>query len=98
MRWVLATTATVTAITAGAVTLGIGLVATNDCHYLYADDAKAHEILLCIQSKKTRDDPKAWKLGTHELYVKGPEEMAAAFAEHPEAVTNTVASNTRNRL
>ncbi|HUE40276.1 MAG TPA: DNA polymerase III subunit alpha [Candidatus Binatia bacterium] len=71
--------------------LGLPLVATNDCHYLHAEDAKAHEILLCIQSKKTRDDPKAWKLGTHELYVKGPAEMAAAFAELPEAVTNTLA-------
>jgi DNA polymerase III subunit alpha len=71
--------------------LGLPLVATNDCHYLHADDAKAHEILLCIQSKKTRDDPKAWKLGTHELYVKGPAEMTAAFAELPEAVTNTLA-------
>ncbi|HJQ84152.1 MAG TPA: PHP domain-containing protein, partial [Candidatus Binatia bacterium] len=50
--------------------LGLPLVATNDCHYLHADDAKAHEILLCIQSKKTRDDSKAWKLGTHELWVK----------------------------
>jgi DNA polymerase-3 subunit alpha len=71
--------------------LGLPLVATNDCHYLAADDAKAHEILLCIQSKKTRDDPKAWKLGTHELYVKSPEEMTAAFAALPEAVANTVA-------
>jgi DNA polymerase III subunit alpha len=71
--------------------LGLPLVATNDCHYLAAADAKAHEILLCIQSKKTRDDPKAWKLGTHELYVKSPEEMAAGFAALPEAVANTVA-------
>ncbi len=71
--------------------IGLGLVATNDCHYLRAEDAKAHEILLCIQSKKTRDDPKAWKLGTNELYVKGPDEMAAAFHELPEAVSNTLA-------
>ncbi|MET0153034.1 MAG: DNA polymerase III subunit alpha [Candidatus Binatia bacterium] len=71
--------------------LGLGLVATNDCHYLRAEDAKAHEILLCIQSKKTRDDPKAWKLGTDELYVKGPSEMISAFHELPEAVANTLA-------
>ena len=71
--------------------LGLGLVATNDCHYLRAEDAKAHEILLCIQSKKTRDDPKAWKLGTNELYVKSPEEMAAAFRDLPEAISNTLA-------
>jgi DNA polymerase-3 subunit alpha len=71
--------------------LGLGLVATNDCHYLRAEDSKAHEILLCIQSKKTRDDPKAWRLGTNELYVKGPDEMIAAFRELPEAVSNTLA-------
>jgi DNA polymerase-3 subunit alpha len=71
--------------------LGLGLAATNDCHYLRAEDSKAHEILLCIQSKKTRDDPKAWRLGTNELYVKGPEEMIAAFRELPEAVSNTLA-------
>ncbi|HSD10940.1 MAG TPA: PHP domain-containing protein, partial [Candidatus Binatia bacterium] len=80
-----------TALVRLARELGLPLVATNDCHYLAADDAKAHEILLCIQSKKTRDDPKAWKLGTHELYVKSPEEMAEAFAALPEAVANTVA-------
>jgi len=74
-----------------AAELGLPLVATNDCHYLHADDAKAHELLLCIQSKKPRDDPKAWKLETHELWVKGPEEMNAAFAALPEAVSNTVA-------
>ncbi len=74
-----------------AAELGLPLVATNDCHYLHPEDAKAHEILLCIQSKKTRDDPKAWKLGTHELYVKGPEEMAAAFHDLPEALSNTLA-------
>ncbi len=71
--------------------LGLPLVATNDCHYLHAEDAKAHEVLLCIQSKKSRNDPKAWKLGTHELFVKSPEAMAAAFADVPEAVSNSVA-------
>ncbi len=70
--------------------LGLPIVATNDCHYLHKDDAKAHEVLLCIQSRKTIDDPKAWKLGTHELYVKSPEEMAEAFRDLPEAVANTV--------
>jgi DNA polymerase-3 subunit alpha len=70
--------------------LGLPIVATNDCHYLRADDAAAHEILLCIQSKKTRDDPKAWKLGTHELWVKSPEEMRASFSDLPEAIENTL--------
>ncbi|MGH7859239.1 MAG: DNA polymerase III subunit alpha, partial [Candidatus Binatia bacterium] len=70
--------------------LGLPLVATNDCHYLHAADAGAHEILLCIQSKKSRNDPKAWKLGTHELWVKSPEEMLAGFAHLPEAIANTL--------
>ena len=70
--------------------LGLPLVATNDCHYLGCDDAGAHEILLCVQSKKTRDDPKAWKLGTHDLWVKSPDEMRAGFAEFPEAIDHTL--------
>ena len=70
--------------------IGLPLVATNDCHYLHADDARAHEVLLCVQSKKTRDDPKAWKLGTHELWVKSPEEMRAGFEAFPEAIDHTL--------
>ena len=70
--------------------LGLPLVATNDCHYLGCDDASAHEILLCVQSKKTRDDPTAWKLGTHDLWVKSPDEMRAGFAEFPEAIDHTL--------
>ena len=70
--------------------LGLPLVATNDCHYLGCDDAGAHEILLCVQSKKTRDDPTAWKLGTHDLWVKSPDEMRAGFAEFPEAIDHTL--------
>ena len=73
-----------------AAELGLPLVATNDCHYLQPEDAASHEVLLCIQSKKTRDDPKAWKLGTHELWVKSPEEMSASFGDLPEAIANTV--------
>ncbi len=73
-----------------ARTLGLPLVATNDCHYLTRDDAAAHEALLCIQTGKTLADPKRWKFETDQLYVKGPEEMRAAFADVPEAVANTV--------
>ncbi|MGH7806096.1 MAG: DNA polymerase III subunit alpha, partial [Candidatus Binatia bacterium] len=73
-----------------AAELGLPLVATNDCHYLHPEDATSHEVLLCIQSKKTRDDPKAWKLGTHELWVKSPEEMSQAFGDLPEAISHTL--------
>ncbi|QWR77825.1 DNA polymerase III subunit alpha [Candidatus Magnetomonas plexicatena] len=67
----------------------IKLVATNDCHYLMRDDAKAHEILLCIQTGKTIYDDDRLKFKTDGLYFKSPQEMAAAFSYIPEAVTNT---------
>ncbi len=70
--------------------LGIPLLATNDCHYLTPEDAKAHEVLLCIQTGKTLSDPTRWKFETDQLYVKGPDEVHAAFADVPEAVANTV--------
>ena len=73
-----------------AQTTGIPLVATNDCHYLHRDDAKAHEVLLCIQTGKTMADETRWRFDTDELYVKTPEEMAAAFGADSEAVRNTV--------
>ena len=70
--------------------LGLPIVATNDCHYLQPDDAKAHEVLLCIQTGKTFSDEKRWRFETDQLYVKDPEQMRVAFAECPEAVTNTL--------
>jgi len=65
-------------------------VATNDCHYLNREDAKAHEVLLCIQTGKTMGDPTHMRFSAEEFYVKTPEEMAAAFHYAPEAVANTV--------
>ena len=70
---------------------GLPLVATNDCHYLHREDAKAHEILLCIQTGKTLADETRWRFDTDELYVKTPQEMAAAFGEDSEEVRNTLA-------
>jgi DNA polymerase-3 subunit alpha len=70
--------------------LGLPLVGTNDCHYLHAGDAAAHEVLLCIQTGKTFTDERRWKFETDQLYVKGPDEMAAAFAHVPEAIANTM--------
>ncbi|HLW69403.1 MAG TPA: DNA polymerase III subunit alpha [Candidatus Binataceae bacterium] len=72
-------------------TAGIPLVATNDCHYLHRDDAKAHEVLLCIQTGKTLADESRWRFDTDELYVKTPEEMIAAFGADSEEIRNTVA-------
>ena len=71
-------------------TLGIPPAATNDCHYLEPGDASAHDVLLCIQTRKTLDDPDRLRFGTQSLYFKSPEEMAADFADCPEAVANTV--------
>jgi DNA polymerase-3 subunit alpha len=70
--------------------LSLPVVATNDCHYLHRDDAKAHEVLLCIQTGKTFSDPKRWKFGTDQLYVKDPDEMERAFAHCSEAIRNSL--------
>lgn len=70
--------------------LGLPLVATNDCHYLTREDAFAHEVLLCIQTGKTMDDPNRMRFANDEFYVKSPEEMADLFKAHPEAVANTL--------
>ncbi len=71
-------------------TEGLPLVATNDCHYLHRDDAKAHEVLLCIQTGKTMADESRWRFDTDELYVKTPDEMATAFGADSEPVRNSV--------
>lgn len=69
---------------------GIGVVATNDCHYLHKEDAFAHEVLLCIQTQAHIDDADRMRFQTDEFYFKTPEEMIHAFSETPEAITNTV--------
>ncbi|QEM67598.1 DNA polymerase III subunit alpha [Geobacter sp. FeAm09] len=74
-----------------AAELQLPLVATNDCHYLNREDARAHEVLLCIQTGKTMSDPTHMKFTADEFYVKSPEEMARAFSYAPEAIANTVA-------
>jgi len=73
-----------------AAELSLPLVATNDCHYLNREDAKAHEVLLCIQTGKTMNDASRMRFSAEEFYVKSPEEMAAAFHYAPEAIANTV--------
>jgi DNA polymerase III subunit alpha len=69
---------------------GIPLVATNDCHYLTKDDARAQEVLVCIQTGKTLSDPNRMKFPTDQFYFKTYEEMAAVFSEVPDAVTRTL--------
>lgn len=70
--------------------LDIPLVATNDCHYLTKEDYYAHEVLLCIQTKKKMSDEDRMSFETNEFYVKSPEEMEVAFKNVPSAVENTV--------
>jgi len=70
--------------------LHIGLVATNDCHYLKKDDAKAHEVLLCIQTGKTLRDVTRMKFSTNEFYLKSPQEMIETFKDVPEAIRNSI--------
>lgn len=65
------------------------LVATNDCHYFYQDDYKAHDILLCIGTKKTLSDRERLRFETHHAYFRRPEEMSKLFDDLPEAITNT---------
>ena len=69
--------------------LGIPLVGTNDCHYLKKEDARPHDLMLCLQTGKTINDPNRLRFHTDQLYVKSSEEMVAAFAELPHAIRNT---------
>ncbi|UCD55813.1 MAG: DNA polymerase III subunit alpha [Candidatus Omnitrophota bacterium] len=70
--------------------LDIPLVATNDVHYLYKDDAIAHDALLCIQTQTTLGDPNRMKFQTDEFYFKPVEMMKKAFEEiAPSAIRNT---------
>jgi DNA polymerase-3 subunit alpha len=69
---------------------GIPLIATNDAHYLRREDAKAHEILLCIQTGKNINDEDRMKFSSQDMYIKSPEEMKELFKNLPEAIENTV--------
>lgn len=69
--------------------LPIPLVATNDCHYIYAEDWEAHDILLCIQTGKKVSDENRMRYEGGQYYVKSEEEMRALFPYAPEAIENT---------
>src|SRR5436190_2004208 len=68
---------------------GLPLVATGDVHYLRHEDAQAHEALLCIQSGDTLANPDHWRFDTDQFFLKSPAEMAADFADYPEALRAT---------
>src|SRR5207247_1257117 len=69
---------------------GLPVVATNDCHYLRREDAAPHDVLLCIGTGKTLNDPQRMRYGPQEFYFKTPEEMYQVFTEIPEACANTL--------
>lgn len=68
---------------------GIPVIATNDIHYLNREHASAQEILICIGTQKTINDPNRMTFYNDEFYMKSPDEMAALFPYAPEAISNT---------
>ncbi|KXZ40456.1 DNA-directed DNA polymerase III (polc) [Alkalithermobacter thermoalcaliphilus JW-YL-7 = DSM 7308] len=70
--------------------LNIPLVATNDVHYVDKEDAKVHDILLCIQTGKTLKDENRMKFESDQFYLKSQEEMYDLFSNVPSALENTV--------
>ena len=69
---------------------GIPLVATNDVHYIKREDSKSHDVLMCIQTAKTIDDPNRRRYPSDQFYLKSAEEMWDMFSYMPEALENTV--------
>ncbi len=68
---------------------GLGLVATNDLHYVQRKDAAAQDILLCIQTTRNVDDPDRMRFPNDSFYLKSYDEMAQLFGDCPEALENT---------
>ncbi len=71
--------------------MGIGLVGTNDIHYVMAEDAKAQDLLLCVGTGSTIDDLSRMRFSSDQFYLKSADEMTAALSEYPEALANTAA-------
>ncbi len=69
---------------------GLPLIASNDAHYLRKEDAAMQDVLLCIQTGKTVDEPNRMKFQTEEFYLKSEDEMRALFPNCEEAFANTV--------
>ncbi len=67
---------------------GVGIVGTNDCHYVNREEAHAHEILMCMGQGRTLDDPKRMKHECDEFFIKRPDEMQPYFQQYPEALEN----------
>ena len=70
--------------------LGLGVVVTNDAHYLRREDHDAHDTLLCIGTGKDKEDPDRLRFESEEPYFKSPEEMRRLFPDRPDVVENTL--------
>lgn len=70
--------------------MNLPLVATNDAHYLHSEDAESHEILLCIGTNRTINDPERLRFGSNQFYFRSPSEMEKIFGFCPPALTNTM--------
>src|SRR6266851_579271 len=69
---------------------GLRLCATNDLHYVHRHDSEAHDVLLCLQTGARFNDPNRWRFSSQENYLKTPDEMAASFADMPDALASTL--------
>ncbi len=78
------------AATSLARRMGLPLVGTSDAHYLLKEDAEVHDILLCINTGRTVDDPNRMKFENDQFHVRSPEEMYAALPGHEEALARSV--------
>jgi DNA polymerase III subunit alpha len=81
-----------------AKAIGAPLVATNDLHYTLAEDARPHDVLLCIQQQKVQADTRRLRFDSEEFYLKSAEEMRRVFSELPEACDATLAIAERCEL
>ena len=70
--------------------MGVGLVGTNDIHYVMAEDSKAQDLLLCVGTGSTVDDLSRMRFSSDQFYLKTADEMTGALADYPEALSNTV--------
>ncbi len=77
------------------ISQGLPVVATNDTHYLFPEHARVQDVLICIGTNKTIDDPNRLKIGSQELYLKSAEEMYYRFGHVPGALENTLAIGER---
>ena len=77
---------------------GLPVVATNDCHYLRPEDARAHDVLLCIQTGKTIHSTKRMRFRTDQLFFKSPQQMMAAFPDNHEILARSLEVASRCRL